>query len=100
MSPATTRSKQEAVDLLSDALDEFESGNGDVSGLAADVDSLIGELEPASDPTWISGLREQSAILASAREQAKRGNVSKSFDPTHHEIVAAGARLRELAQMP
>ena len=64
MAPELGSERDNLLDLLSDALDEFEPGGSDLAGLVLDVDSVIEELTPLADPTSVANLRNQWSVLA------------------------------------
>lgn len=89
--------QQELLDVLWDALDEYEASNCDLSTLATDVRSVVAELaDHEFGPRWVAGLRLHAAELAALRDQcAARG----AWDLTAAERTAADesvSRIRSL----
>jgi pimeloyl-ACP methyl ester carboxylesterase len=84
------------IDGLWDALDEYDAGAADLPALVHDVDSVIVELAPLSDPTWIGQLREQSRILAGALERTRASQTASVSSSQIERIAAATTALRRL----
>lgn len=90
------RSRVDLVDVLSDALDEFEEGVCDLASLVRDVASTIDELAPKSDRAWIAELRGQWEVVAGCNEQRVRQGNRVLSESELQRVEAAINALRPL----
>jgi hypothetical protein len=88
--------QSDLIDALCDALDEYAAGGVDLATLVRDVDSVIVELAPLSDPTWIGELRDHERTLAGALQGAHPSQTSSLSSSALERSQAAAAALRHL----
>lgn len=89
--------RDELLELLYDALDQYEAGDADLSALVHDVDSVIVGLTLHSDPNWIGSMRNQWTVLASVLVEQRRAGTWVASPSGCDRIADATQGLRFLA---
>ena len=92
----TASKRQELMDLMHDALDEYEAGGSDLAALVHDIDTLIPDLETVADAGWIAGVKDQSRRLGIVKEESARLH---SWQLPELGNVVAGAAVCELRRL-
>ncbi len=88
--------RSDLIEGLCAALDEYDAGGTGLASLTHDVSSVIVELAPLSNPTWIQNLRSQWAILAGVLEEATRTRTGSLSSAQLDRAAAANAELRRV----
>ncbi len=91
--------RTESLDLLYEALGQYDSGRADLSALVHDVDSLIVELTLLSDHEWIGSMRAAWAVLAAVLAEQRREGTWLPSPSGRDRIAGATQRLRCLADL-
>ena len=86
--------RSDLIDGLCDLLDEYDAGEADFSALVHDTDSVIVELAPLSDATWIANLRGQWKVLAGVLHELKPTAAGPRSSSQLDRVAAAARGLR------
>jgi hypothetical protein len=85
---------QELLDVLWDALDEYEAFNCDLPTLVTDLASIVAELDTHhAESDWIADLQREVAVLAALRDQHR---ASGAWELTATQRAAADDSARRV----